>query len=86
MGRALLEELNRPDNWPGEPNASRIATIEREAADAERARHAELDVERLAEAMIQTVENVAYPSRWQDDDFRWVARQIAAEYAALEGA
>jgi hypothetical protein len=47
-----------------------------------------LDVERLAEAMA-ACHGVNWPKRWvsnESHDFSWVARQVAAKYAALEGA
>lgn len=40
-----------------------------------------LDVDRLARAM-SGLEEVNWPKRWEPEDFEWVARQIAAQYAA----
>ena len=40
-----------------------------------------LDVERLARAF--DLDGVNWPKRWGDNDFAWLARQVAAEYARL---
>jgi hypothetical protein len=38
-----------------------------------------LDVERLARAFVMA--GVKWPKKWGDDEFRWVARQVAAAYS-----
>lgn len=55
------------------------AYIEAEAAQ----QAAPLDEPTLGEAFERTREHIEWPKRWTTDDFRWISRQVAAEYARL---
>jgi hypothetical protein len=55
------------------------AILEARASDAG---PAALDVERLARA-IEGCEGIYWPNHWTLTDYKWIARQLAAEYARL---
>jgi hypothetical protein len=75
-GRALLTLY---DDEMREQYRTWVVTIEREAAEAV------LDVERIETGLAEVMaaaRGVAWPKRWREDEFRWLARQLAAALRA----